>query len=156
MIKNFYNKGVAIAEILVVLAVLAVIFMVVLPQFSKIRELQLLKNTTSDILSSLNKAQSQTLASVNSSSYGVHFQADKVIIFTGTTYSAGASSNVSINISSPVAISNVTFGGVNASSGNIYFNRLYGTPNTFGTVTVSSTNYSKIITISATGVASSN
>ncbi len=154
--KNSYTRGVTVAEVLVVVAVMALIFGVVMPQFSNIKESQVLKNTTSDILSSLNKAQSQTLASVSSSSYGVHFQSDKIVIFTGTSYSAGSSSNVSINVSAPATITNVTFGGVSATSGDIYFNRLSGAPNTSGTITVSSTNYSKIVTISATGVASSN
>jgi hypothetical protein len=120
------------------------------------RENQALKNAVSDILSSLNKAQSQTLASVNSSSYGVHFQADKVIIFKGTVFSTGDANNETIGLTSPASISNVTLGGVSSTSGDMYFNRLSGAPSTTGTITVSTTSYSKIITVSATGVASSN
>ena len=60
---------------------LGIIFSIAIPQFSKTRENQVLKSAVNDILSSLNKAQSQTLASADSSSYGVHFQSDKVIIF---------------------------------------------------------------------------
>jgi prepilin-type N-terminal cleavage/methylation domain-containing protein len=153
---NYFKKGITAIEILVVVAVLGIIFSVALPQFSKIKELQVVKNATSDIISSINKAQSQTLASASSSSYGVHFQSDKIIIFTGTSYSAGTFTNQSIDITSPANISNVTLAGVNASSGDIYFNRLLGTPSKNGTITVSSANYSKIVTISATGVSSSN
>ncbi len=154
--KHFYQKGITIVEVLVVLVLLILIFSIVLPQFSKIKEVQVLKNTVNDAISSLNKAQSQTLASVNSSSYGVHFQSDKIVVFTGTTYSSGSSSNIIFDINAPVSISNVTFGGSSATSGDIYFNRLSGTPSTSGTVTISSANYSKVVTISATGIASSN
>ena len=154
--KNFYKQGITALEIIIVLAVLAVVFAIVIPQFSKIRENQVLKSTTSDILSNLNKARAQTLASVNSSSYGVHFQSDEVIIFKGTVFSDGDANNETTNIIAPATISNVTLGGVSGNSGDVYFNRLSGLPNVTGTITSSTTSYSKIITISATGVASAN
>src|SRR3989344_1027883 len=107
MMKNFYQKGITIIELLIVIVVIGIMALIVLPQFSYIKENQVLKNGVSDILSSIDKARGQTLSSLNSSEYGVHFESDKVIIFKGT-------------------------------------------------VTLSTTNYSKIITISATGVGSSN
>ena len=153
---NHYKQGITALELLVIVAVLGVIFSIVIPQFSKTRELQVLKSATSDILSSLNKAQSRTLASVNSSSYGVHLQSDKIIIFKGTVFSVGDANNETINIVTPASISNVTLSGVGSTSGNIYFNRLSGAPNVAGTVTISTASFSKIITISATGAANSN
>mgnify|MGYP001591452477 CR=1 FL=1 len=165
--KNFYKKacppslrsgvsgrGITIIELLVVLAVLGIIISVVLPQFSKIRENQVLKSGVQDILSSINKARSQTLASLNSSEYGVSFESSKVVIFTGTSFTDGAVGNEIIDIITPATISNVTLNLVSDISGEIYFNRLSGSPSKTGTVTISTTNYSKIITISATGVAS--
>jgi Tfp pilus assembly protein FimT len=154
--KNFYKKGMTGLEIMLVVAVLSIIFAIVIPQFSKTRENQVLKSTIGDIMSSLNKARSQTLASVNSSSYGVHFQSDKVIIFKGTVFSSGDSNNETINIVTPAAITNVTLAGTSGTSGDVYFNRLSGAPSKTGTVTVSTSSFSKIITISATGSASSN
>lgn len=143
-------------EILVVLATVILIFLVVSPQFNKMKELQSVKNATGDIISVLNKAKFSTLASLNSSSYGVHFQSDQIVLFTGTTYSGGASGNEVIYISSPATISNVTLAGSSSSSGDVYFNRLSGIPDKSGTVTVTSPNFSKIVTISGTGVFSSN
>lgn len=154
--KNFYNKGISVVELLIVFAVLAVIFLIMLPQFSKIREQQVVKSAVGDILSSLNKARSQTLSSLNSSEYGVHFQSDRVIIFRGAVFSAGDANNETINIITPASITNVTLNLVSAIPGEIYFNRLSGSPSKTGAVTISTPNYSKIITISATGVASSN
>ena len=149
--ENFYKQGITVMELLIVLAVLGIIFSVALPQFSKTRELQVLKSGVNDILSSINKARSQTLSSLNSSEYGVHFQADKVIIFKGIVFSAGATDNEIINITSPASIENFTF-----AEGNIYFHRISGAPSATGIVTISTTNYSKIITISATGMASAD
>lgn len=154
--KNLYKKGITVLEILIVLAILAGMFAIVIPQFSKIRENQVLKNAVGEVISSLNKAQSQTLASLNSSSYGVHFQSDKIIIFKGTVFSVGDINNQTINITTPASISNVTLALASGSSGDLYFNRLSGTPNKTGTVTVSTSSFSKIITISVTGMASIN
>lgn len=150
------KRGITGIEILFVVAVVGIIISVIIPQFSQIRENQVIKAVVEDVLSSLNKARGQTLSSLNSSEYGVHFQPDKIIIFKGKVFSSNASDNETVSIVSGVDISNVTFGGISGESGDIYFNRLSGSPNTTGTVTVSTSSYSKIITISATGTANSN
>jgi len=154
-VKNFYKKGITIIELLVVLAVLGVMVSIVLPQFSKMRENQVLKSGVQDILSSLDKARSQTLASLNSSEYGVYFEADKIIIFKGIDFSTrDTAKDETINIITPATISSVTLNLVSDVDGEMYFNRLSGSPSKTGTITVSTTNYSKYITIYATGVAS--
>ena len=155
---NFFRnqKGITALELLLVIAVLLVIFSVALPQFSQFKENQIVKSATGDILSSINKARSKTLASVDSSEYGVRFESDRVIIFKGKVFSAGAIDNETIYILSPAIISNVTLGGVSGGSGDMYFNRLSGVPSVFGTITLSSASVSKVITISATGIASMN
>lgn len=151
--KNFYKNGMTVIELLVVIAVLGIIFSVVIPQFSKMRENQVLKSGVVDVLSSINKARSQTLASLNSSEYGVHFEPNLIVIFKGTDFSTrDTTKDETINIVTPAIMSSGTL----ALPANIFFNRLSGMPSTTGTVIVSTSSYSKIITISATGVASSN
>ncbi|OGI65765.1 hypothetical protein A3A95_01600 [Candidatus Nomurabacteria bacterium RIFCSPLOWO2_01_FULL_39_18] len=160
--QNFYKKGrpaqtgIALAELLIIFAVIAILVSVILPQFSKIRENQTLKSGAGDVLSAINKARSQALASIDSSEYGVHFQSDGVIIFKGTVFSALAGDNEIINLTTPVTISNVTLLGVSGTSGDVYFDRLSGAPSKNGTITLSTSSLSKIITISATGVPSLN
>lgn len=154
--KNFYHKGIAIAEILIAIAIIGLLAIVVIPQFSSLRENQVLKNTVGDITSALHNAQSESLASANSSEYGVHFQSDQIIIFTGQVFSPSAADNKIINIISPAVISNVTLGGVSSDTGELYFARLSGIPSKTGTITVTTPSASKIITISATGAVSVN
>lgn len=158
MQKIFKSKkqGITIVEMLVVIAIIGILVAVAFPQFSKIKENQVLKNTVGDVTSALHSAQSQSLASINSSEYGVHFQSDRIIIFTGKVFSAGAGDNKTVNIISPASISNVTLLGVSSATGDIYFERLSGAPSKTGTITVSTTSFSKIITISATGAVSIN
>lgn len=158
--KNIYKKaclplsrGITAIEILIVIGVLGIIFSIVIPQLSKTRELQALKNGAQDVLSSIDKARAETLSSLNSSVYGVHFQSDRVIIFKGAVFSTGDTNNETIDIITPATISNINLTG---GGSEIYFNRLSGMPNKTGSVTVSTSSYSRVITISATGAASSN
>lgn len=150
------RRGITIIELLIVLAVLGIIISVVISQFSRIRENQVLKNGIADVLSSINKARSQTLSSLNSSEYGVRFESNKVIIFKGKVFSANDANNETIDITSPASITNVTLSGISGILGNMYFNRLSGIPSATGNITFSTGNYLKIITISETGVASVN
>jgi prepilin-type N-terminal cleavage/methylation domain-containing protein len=153
MKKNLFKNGFTLFETLIVLAIIGVLALIALPQFSKIKENQLLKSTVSDVLSAVDNARSKTLSSLNSSEYGVHFQADRIIIFKGKVFSSGATDNEILSIETPINISNVTLGGVSSTSGDVYFNRLSGSPSTTGTVTIYSPSFSKVITISATGTA---
>jgi prepilin-type N-terminal cleavage/methylation domain-containing protein len=156
MIQNFYQKGITALEMLFVVSILGILFAIVLPQFSKMKENQVMKNATGEIISALHNAQSQSLASVDSVEYGVHFQSDKVIIFKGKIFSTEAEDNKIINIILPASISNIILDDVSYSTGEIYFERLSGVPDKVGIVTVSTSSMSKIITISATGAVSIN
>ncbi len=151
--RNFYKKGITLIEILIVLAVIAILIAVVVPQFSRMRENQTIKNAVVDVISTISRARSSTLASIDSSEYGVHFESNQVIIFKGTSYSAVDPENETIDITSPASISAITLSG---GSTDLYFSRLTGAPSKTGTITISSTNFSKIVTISATGSTSSN
>lgn len=153
---SFCRRGITAVEILIAVSILGILVLIVLPQFSKMKENQVLKNTIGEVSSALGNAQSQSLASVNSSEYGVHFQSNQIIIFTGKIFSSGATDNKTIDIISPSSISNVTLNGTSASTGELYFERLSGIPSKTGTITISTPSTSKIITISATGAVSVN
>lgn len=152
MIRNTHTKGFTTIELFMVITLLGVITAFAVTKFSSFKEKQVLENTVIDIVTNVNKASSKTLASVNSSSYGVHFQSDKIVVFTGTTYSSGAGTNETTNVVSPATISSITLnpGGVS----DVYFNRLTGIPNVTGTIVVTTPSYSKTITIGQTGTVS--
>ena len=138
-------------EALIVLAIIIILIAIVLPSFKTMRDNQVLKSTASDVFSALDKARSQTLSSVNSSEYGVHFQSDKVVIFKGKVFSSSDLNNENIFITAPASISSINLSG---GAVDLYFNRLSGAPDKTGTITISISSLSKIITISATGAAS--
>ena len=156
MIKNISQKGITLLEVIIVIAIIGILIGIALPQFSAIKNAQIIKGAGEDILSVLGKARSQTLASLNSTEYGVHFETNRVTIFSGTVYSSGNVSNVIENISSPASISTISLTG---GATDVYFNRLSGTPNKTGTIVVSissDTSLTKTITISSTGEVSIN
>jgi type II secretory pathway pseudopilin PulG len=159
-IKN--NKGVSIVEILIVISIIIAIGAIVALNLSKFRDEQALKNTTVDIVTLLNKARQNTLSSLNSNNYSVHFESDKAVLFSGTTYSSSSSDNDPIIFSSAVTIP--ATGGINISGGgsDINFKRLTGDVIN-GTISstiiielVSNPSRQKTITINKTGIISSN
>ncbi|PIP69038.1 hypothetical protein CO033_00995 [Candidatus Nomurabacteria bacterium CG_4_9_14_0_2_um_filter_32_10] len=151
---SFYRRGITAIEILLVVGIIGILSLIVFPQFSKIKENQVLKNTVENVVSTLHNAQSKSLASLDSSEYGVYFQSDQIIVFKGTSFIPDTVGNEVMNIVTPATISNVTLNSVSDISGEIYFNRLSGSPSKTGTITISTSSFSKIITIYSTGAVS--
>lgn len=143
-------------EIIIVIAIIGILIAIVFSGLSETKNQQVLKSTVEDVVSMINKARSQTLASLNLNTYGVHFDSDKITLFSGTTYSANNSSNEVVNISVPASISNVSLTG---GATDFYFNRLTGVPSKNGNITISisaNNNLTKTITLSPTGGVSVN
>ena len=153
---NFYKKGLTALEVLIAIAIIAILVALVLPNFSAMRKNQTLKNAAEDVASSLRTAKSQSLASINSSEYGVHFEETKIVIFKGKTYLQNSPDNITIDIIAPASISNVTLGGVSGNIGDVYFQKISGDPSLSGSVTVSIPNSSKTINLSAVGAVTIN
>ena len=124
---------------------------------SGFRDQQALKNNTEDIISILNKARQNTLSSLNSTNYSVHFETNKVVLFVGSTYSSVNSSNEQFNLSSVVNIP--ISGGINVGGGSdVVFERLTG-ETIGGTIIlrlISDSTKQKTIIINKTGIVSSN
>ncbi len=148
-----HKKGFSALEIIIVVAIVAMLLAVAVPSLEKMKQNQVLKSAVSDISSTLDKAKSQTLSSVNSLEYGIHFESNKIVMFEGSTYSASDSTNETVLISTPAYISNINLTG---GATDLYFDKLSGTPNKTGNITISNASQSKTIIVSATGAISSN
>lgn len=153
------NKGITVLEILMAVAIIAIITAVVIPSLSKFRKEQTLNNSTSDIISLLNKARNDTVSSLNSTNYGVHFETTRAVYFIGSVFDNNAPTNsvVTIDTSASIPVS----GGISLNGGgsDVIFTRLTGETANYGTITVrlvSDATRQKTITISKTGAISSN
>jgi prepilin-type N-terminal cleavage/methylation domain-containing protein len=152
------NKGITLIEIIVAISILAIIIAITIPSLSNFRNEQILKNTTEDIVSLLNQARNQTLASKNSTNYGVHFDVGNIIFFNGGVFSDSDPNNKVITLDDAVSIPEAGVS-LNGDGDDVIFNRLSGDTNQFGIIMIqlnSNASAQKTITISKTGVVSSN
>ncbi|MEI7688807.1 MAG: prepilin-type N-terminal cleavage/methylation domain-containing protein [Candidatus Nomurabacteria bacterium] len=156
--NKYKSSGFTLMEILIIIAIVTVISSIVLFNLSNFRNEQDLKNAEMEIVSLLDKARQNTLSSVNSNNYSVHFEVDKAVLFSGSIYSALDSSNEKINFNANVSIPAID--GINLGGGgnDVTFERLTG--ETMGGTLIlrlkSDASKQKTITINKTGLISSN
>lgn len=146
------KKGFSINEVIIVIAIMAVLFSSVFIAFSRLNREKSLERSVSEILSVLEEARAMTLASKNNSPYGVHFQTDKVVLFMGYTFIQGDPNNKDIGLTSDVTISNIALSG---GGNDIVFKRLSGETEQDGIITISLTSDPlklKTISIQKTGI----
>lgn len=154
MSKN--KRGFTAIELLVGIAVIAVIFSIATGPLKSFRDSQILASDTENILSILKEARSQTIFSKNSSQYGVHFESGRAVLFQGTVFGEPNANNKEFRLNSNLSISNWS---LNGGGQDVIFKRLTGTTDQFGTVTAALKNNPakvKIINISETGIAGAN
>jgi len=151
------NKGISLVEIVIVISIIVIICAITIVSLSSFKNGQVLRNTAVDIVSMLNKARQNTLSSINSNNYGVHFETNKMTLFIAPTYTQGVGTNEVINFNSVVNIP--VSGGINVGGGSdVIFQRLTG-ETIGGTIVIQQTSNAtkqKTITISKTGIISSN
>lgn len=150
------ERGITALELLVVFAVLAIIFTVVLKPFSAFRNVQAINSASIQVVSLLNEARSSTVASKESSQYGVHIESGRVVYFKGASFSEPSSYNKEIKIDSSVKISGISLAG---GGSDVVFQQLTGDTLNYGTISIEANSNSalkRIITITSTGISSRN
>jgi prepilin-type N-terminal cleavage/methylation domain-containing protein len=139
------NKGFTLIELLIVGAIVVLIASFVIGSLSNYRNEQTLRTESLAVVSIINEARSKTLASFESSVYGVHLEDDSVTLFQGATYSLGDTDNEVHSLPNNLEIGNITISG----GDDIIFERLTGdTSNTGGFDLMLTTDNTKSRTIS--------
>ena len=152
------NRGVSLIEILIVVSIIVAIAAITVPGLAKFHNQQVLRNTTEDVISILNEARNDTISSKNSLTYGVHFETNKITLFTGTSYSVNSSNKI-INIDSSAIIP--SSGGINLNGGgsDIVFQRITGDTTDYGTIVIRQSgdvSQQKVVSINKIGIIGSN
>lgn len=142
-----FQNGFTLFEITIVVAVLVILGSIIFVSFARFRERSQLDTTVREILAALRLAQSKTLASEGNYTYGVHFQSDRIVLFRGTSYDSATTTNETTRITTSVSISTALTGG----GADIIFDRITGATAESGTITLTSSNASRIVTIDAAG-----
>lgn len=148
------QRGFTLIELLISLAVIAIIAAIVAFPLSNFKRMQALRGGVEDLSSFIQEARSLTISSRDSLQYGIHLESDRAVLFSGSSYSAGASTNRTMQFPSGVTGS----WSLQGSGANIIFERLTGETDHYGTITLSlsSPTVSRTITVSKLGSVDSN
>ena len=161
-IPSFFSKkklicGFSLIEVLIVISIIVLLSGFTFFAITNTNKDRILSNDAFQAVSLLDRARSSTLSANDDSQYGVHFDQAQgvVILFKGATYVSNDPNNYNFTLNSQVQISSIALGG----GSDVIFARLTGATSTTGTITFQSKedlSKTKIVTISATGVSSSN
>ena len=143
-----FNRAFTLVEILMVLAIMAVVSTISVKTYFNLREKQAIQKDTDSIVSVIEKAKSLSSNRKNDSAYGVKFSSSTVTIFSGTDYTNGNSIS-KYEMEESVKISAIS---LSSHDTEINFNKITGNPNATGTITLITPSYSKIVTIYGTGI----
>lgn len=161
--RLLYSRGISFVEVVIVVAITGMLLAISVLPFNSLNDQQALRNAEDAISALIIDARTRTLSSYNDDRYGVHFssgpttQSSQIVMFKGTTYVAGAGTNVVITLADNAKITNVSLqgGGV-----DLVFNRLTGGTDQYGTVTLqvtpAATVYTRTITINKAGAIAIN
>ena len=131
---NTNTKGFGLVEMLVVVAVIAILAVLSYQTFFDTNRMQALEKDRDIVLSALERARSLTLSSSGDRQYGVHIENNRVILFPGNNYDVSDPENAveSLNALVTIASSSIKGGG-----NDIVFERLTGKTLQSGTIGVS-------------------
>lgn len=141
-------------EILVSLAVLAVILTATFQAILSFRASSDLDATSEQAVSFLSEARNKTLASKGDTQYGVRFNLDRFILFSGALFASSTAGNKEYRLPGDIEISSIAFAGAIKDS---LFSRLTGETSGSGTVTLrikTDTSRTRVVTITSTGLVS--
>ncbi len=125
-------RGFTLLELLISIAVLALLGTFIVSGFSSYRESAALDQAVDEALELLREARSRALASEGASSFGVYFASTSVTLFPGGIYVAGNPSNTVVALPPGVTVTAISLSTTTASA---VFERLSGESRAAGTVT---------------------
>ncbi len=130
--KKAFNSehGFTLIELGIVFGIIALLFGFITLNLSSVQRTTSVNSAidtlVSDIKSQQTKAMTGTGSSASGESFGIYFQVDRYILFTGTTYSSTSSSNFTI-----VLGSNLVFANSSLPNNSLVFLRQSGELNGF-------------------------
>lgn len=149
--KYPFQKGFTLIELLIVVGIIGILLIITLSRIGNFGSQTDLDTTAQRVISTLERARNQTLASEGGNVYGVHFETTKYVLFKGATYDSLDTENKENDISS-TTISNITL--LPSGSVDVVFDRVRGTTSNSGSVTlqlVADASKTKVIVINALG-----
>ena len=147
-LREIYHKrksarGFTFIELMLVIALVAILGVFIVPVGLSFYQSQLLGETSDGLVSALRHAQRFALTSTHDNAFGVFITADTYTIFEGSAYASRiVSEDVVFSIASTVTVSGLQ---------EIVFSEMSGTPSAIGSVIISSGNKVSQIDVLASG-----
>ncbi len=127
------SHGFTLLELIIVVGILGLLLAVIMPSFLNFRRNSILSTETQNVITLVNKARLSSMSSKEDFQYGVHFEADKVVLFQGDTYVAGAGTNEELILNTALTLSSVV---VNGGGAEVVFQKVTGATNQNATTTL--------------------
>lgn len=143
-------RAFTLAEILLVVVFIVVMVGATVMVFSSLRDRASLESAAYHIISTLKKAQYNTISSKDLSGYGVHFEQSQYVLFKGLTYAAGAPENEVYPLPPEITLASIAIAGGN----DVIFQRIDGRTANTGSLVLqigSNPSPSRVILVEASG-----
>ncbi len=142
------SNGFTFLELLISLAIVAVIATTGVYAFLNARNSRELDSTVQTVAFKLNEARTNSLAGKAGTSYGVKFNSTSTVYFSGTSYNPADASNITYVLPIGITLTHT----VTAPNAAIIFARLTGRPQASSTVTLTRTSNASSTQTIAIGV----
>lgn len=138
-------RGFTLIELLLVIAIVSIIAMLSSPFYSRFLLQNAVTNTADQMVGSLRKAQTYSMAGRQGSEWSVNYSGNAITLYKGSSFAGrDASFDEKFSVVQTVNVSGIT---------NISFARVTGLPTPSGAdITISSGNNSKTVTVNSQGV----
>jgi prepilin-type N-terminal cleavage/methylation domain-containing protein len=148
-----YVSGFTLIEIIIVIAILSILATVGMEVLPKVRHNADLNSVAEGVVSLLAEARAKTTSSEDGSQFGVYVQADRAVLFKGTTYATGTPENREFIFPKTAELSLFSFSG---GGNQIIFKRLTGDTSEHGSLmfrNLSDITKTRRVTVISSGVA---
>lgn len=154
-IQHSTRRGFTALELIIVIAILAILLATILPSFTNFRRNSMLNTDTMNLVTLINRARLLSVSSKDDEQYGIHLESSKAVLFKGATYSASEPTNETHIFSTGLALSSIA---INGGGSEVLFEKVTGatTQNATTTLLVTGTTSSTTVLILPTGIATIN
>ena len=149
------TRGITAIGVLIAIGIIGMMSSIVLSAFGQFRARQTLDASVEEVLAAFSAAHLDTVSSKNDDTYGVNLKNGEVIYFKGGVYPGDNDvNNMHFVLPGGIEVANVS---LNGGGNYIYYKRLSGATNYFGTFDVqvrSNTNLKTTVTVNQSGATS--